>query len=161
MWVCRAGKKAVYADYYLKTEHIYIPWEGFEENLILYKTRDEMKALVINEKGDVAKTSISNWAGQLYSFCWEMKIGDKVLIPYNSSNNFALASIAGEYCFSPQNEKQLWHSRAIKILAIDVPANIFDQSIRYSLGAFRTIFKAKKEQEIVELIYKYIAEKEG
>lgn len=161
MWVCRAGKKAVYADYYLKSERIYIPWDGFKKNLSLYKSREDMKALVIDEKGRVAQTSISNWAGQLYSFCWEMKIGDKVLIPYNSSNNFALASIIGEYCFSPQNEKLLWHSRAITIIASDVPASIFDQSTRYSLGAFRTIFKAKKEQEIIELINKYIAEKEG
>ena len=151
----------MYADYYLKSERIYIPWDGFKENLSLYKTREDMKALVIAEKGSVAKTSISNWAGQLYSFCWEMTIGDKVLVPYNNSKRFALVSIIGEYCFSPENENKLWHSRAIRILSSDIPANVFNQSIRYSLGAFRTIFRAKDEKKILELINQYTAQKEG
>ena len=116
---------------------------------------------MIEEKGEVTRTSISNWAGQLYSFCWEMKRNDYVLIPLNHSRQFVLSRIVGDYAFDPDNEFGLWHSRDVEIIQESIPNAIFSQSIRYSLGAFRTIFKAKDEEEIIATIEKHIARKEA
>lgn len=157
MWVCRAGQKSIYAEYYFKTSKIYIPWDGFRHSLEDYKNRQELKELVKDEKGDVARTSISNWSGQLFTFCYEMKVGDYVLIPFNHSRNYALAKISGEYHFTEDAEYGLWHSRNIIILHNSIPNSIFNQSIRYSLGAYRTIFKARDEVEILAVIKKHIA----
>ena len=160
VWVCRAGQKSIYAQYYFESGKIYIPWDGFKEDLKKYHDRALLKELVIEEKGRVSRTSISNWAGQLYTFCQEMKIGDYVLIPANSSHQFTFARIAGDYEYNPQNKEGLWHSRDIGIIVDYIPSSIFSKSVRYSLGAYRTIFKAKDEEEILTEINKYIARKD-
>ncbi len=159
MWVCRAGKKSIYAEYYFDTHKIYIPWDGFQCDLTDYKDRQGLKKLVREEKGDVARTSISNWSGQLYTFCYEMETGDYVLIPFNHSRNYALAKIAGEYLYTSCAEHALCHSRDIEIIYNYVPSNIFSQSVRYSLGAYRTIFKAKDEDVILAAIDNYMAKR--
>lgn len=161
MWVCRAGQKSIFIDYYLKTNRLYIPWEGFKKNLREYENREAIKKLVLEEKWNVAKTSISNWAGQLYSFCYEMSVGDYVLIPFDNSKQFVFAEIIGDYAFNPNDNNKLWHSRPIKILEKSIPHEIFSQSLRYSLGAYRTIFKIKGEGEVLSAIKKNSSEKRG
>ena len=159
MWVCRAGPKSVFVDYYLETKKIYIPWDGFKADLNDYDDRETLKKLVINEKGDVSRTSISNWAGQLYTFCREMQNGDYVLVPYANSKKYILAKVCGNYTYDSENEKALWHSRNIKVIHTDVPNNIFSQSVWYSLGAYRTVFKAKNEEYIIDAINSYYTKK--
>lgn len=155
IWVCRAGMNSVYLDYFLSTERVYLSWDGFKTDLRQFKDREELKSLVRKEKGDVTRTSVSNWSGQLYTFCWDMKVGDKVLIPHRGSRQYTLAQIKGDYTFSKDNEKGLWHSRSILILENEIPRAIFSQSMQYSLGAYRTIFKVRDEEELIETISRY------
>ncbi len=159
IWVCRAGINSAYLDDFLHDKKIYIPWDGFKVDLQQYKDREQMKALVRSEKGDVARTSISNWSGQLYTFCWEMKEGDYVLVPHKGSRSFTLGKLVSDYSFSIYNENKLWHSRDIEIVMDDIPREVFSQSMRYSLGAYRTIFKVKDEDELLATITKYRKQK--
>lgn len=153
MWVVRAGKKAVYYDKYLKDERIYIPWEGYGMNLSSFKTYGEFKDLVLEEKGDDNnRTSISNWTTQLFAFIREMRINDYVLIPSEFSRTYCLAKITGEYNYDTSGDAELCHSRKILIVEKDIPREIFEQSIIYSLGAYRTIFHVKYEKEIIDTI---------
>ncbi len=155
IWVCRAGMKSIFLDTFLNTKKVYLPWDGFKVNLKLYPDREKMKNLVREEKGDVARTSISNWSGQLYSFCWEMNLGDYVLIPHRGSRNYTFAKIISDYSFCDSNENGLWHSREIIILQTGIPREVFSQSMRYSLGAYRTIFKVKDEDELLATIAEF------
>ena len=159
IWVCRAGINSVYLEDFLRYKKVYIPWDGFKVDLKQYTDREKMKALVRSVKGDVARTSISNWSGQLYTFCWEMKEGDYVLIPHKGSRSYSLGKLVGDYSFSAYNENKLWHSRDIEIVLDDIPRDIFSQSMRYSLGAYRTIFKVKDEEELLTTISKYRKQK--
>lgn len=88
-----------------------------------------------------------------------MKIGDYVLIPHKSSKKYSLARIIGEYAFGSKAKHQLWHSRRIEMISEDIPREIFNQSIQYFLGAYRTIFKAKQEEEIIKAIGQYKSKK--
>lgn len=151
MWVCRAGKLAQYYDEYLNNSIISLPWDGFEIDLSGYRSLPEFRDLVKEEKGDVHRTSISNWASQIYSFCIEMKIGDYVLIPAKYSKKYMLATIESNYYFV-KNMDNLHHIRKIKILKQDIHRECFPQNIQYSLGAFRTVFKPKDEEEILNII---------
>lgn len=159
IWVCRAGKNSVYLDTFLQTEKIYLPWEGFKVDLKQYPSREQIKSLVCMEKGDAARTSISNWSGQLYSFCWEMNAGDYSLIPHLGSRAYTFAKIIGDYEFCDSDPRDLWHSRKMKILLSDIPREIFSQSMRYSLGAYRTIFRIREEEELLTSISKYRKQK--
>ena len=141
MWVIRAGQDSLHYDKYLETSKVYIPWDGYKLNLSNIKTRADFRAVVEKEKVTDNRTSVSNWAGQLYSFTQEMEQGDNVLIPSKGSHSYCHAKIVGDYCFDPNDENKLYHSRSIEIIEKDIPKVIFAQSIIYSLGAFRTLFK--------------------
>lgn len=155
MWVIRAGQDSLHYDKYLETSKVYIPWDGYKLNLSNIKTRADFRTVVEKEKETDNRTSVSNWAGQLYSFTQEMEQGDNVLIPSKGSHSYCLAKIVGDYCFDPNDENKLYHSRSIEIIEKDIPKVIFAQSIIYSLGAFRTLFKVRYENEIMETINKW------
>lgn len=157
MWVIRAGQNSLYYNKYIDPSKVYIPWDGYRTNLSSIESRTNFRNFVEMEKGIDNRTSVSNWAGQLYSFTQEIKIGDYALIPSKGGHTHCLAQI-GEYCFDRNEKDKLYHSRDIKINEINIPKEIFSQSIIYSLGAFRTIFKAKHEAEIIKVIDKW---KEG
>lgn len=128
IWVCRAGKDSIFLDTFLQTQKVYLPWEGFKVDLKQYSKREQIKSLVQQEKGDVARTSISNWSGQLYSFCWEMNVGDYTLIPHRGSRTYTFAKLVGDYEFCDSVPNGLWHSRKIKIVLSNIPREAFSQS---------------------------------
>lgn len=150
LWVCRPGKNAVHIQRFIEQKKIYLAWDGFCVDLISYDTREQFKELVKLEKSPTSRTSISNWSGQLYSFCKEMNVGDYVLIPYKSSKKYILASICGEYEYDEDDE--LHHSRSIKFIVDNIQRDLFPQNIQYSLGAFRTLFKVRQEKEVLDII---------
>lgn len=158
MWVIRAGQNALYYDKYIQSSKVYIPWDGYKLDLSEFKSRSDFKTVVEKEKGADNRTSVSNWAGQLYTFTQEIENGDLVLIPSKGSHTYCLAKITGDYCFYENEKDKLYHCREIEILQKDIPRNLFSQSVIYSLGAFRTIFKAKHEDEIMKTIDRW---KEG
>ena len=75
MWVVRAGQGAVFYKKFLDEKRIFIPWDGFCADLKDYKCLADYRFLVEKEKNTDNRTSVSNWAGQLYSFVWEINIG--------------------------------------------------------------------------------------
>ena len=159
IWVCRAGINSIYLDTFLRNHKIYLPWDGFKVDLKSFSSREQLKDIVRSEKGDVARTSISNWAGQLYTFSHEMQIGDYVLIPHKASRFYSLAKVLSDYRFCDCDENGLWHSRDIEILETDIPREVFSQSMRYSLGAYRTVFKIREEKELLKTITMFCKQK--
>ena len=149
MWVCRAGKNGSDFGDVKKYGDIFLAWEGFRLNLESFSSRDSFKELVIKEKNPSARTSISNWAGQLYSFCQEMTRGDYVLVPYNKSHEYLLTIVEGEYRYD--TSRKYPHVRKIKTVCDGILRSQFTQSTQYSLGAFRTVFKVKQEEEILRV----------
>ncbi len=157
MWIIRAGQDSLHFDKYISDAKVYIPWDGYEMDLSTIHSRSDFRTVVEAEKETDNRTSVSNWAGQLYSFVREMNIGDYVLIPTKGSRTYCLAKIKSEYLFCADEKDGLYHARQIEILVRDIPRSIFTQTIIYSLGAFRTIFKAKHEDEILSTIKKWRA----
>ena len=157
MWVIRAGQDSLHFDKYIRAARVFIPWDGYKMDLSKVNSRAEYRGVVEKEKGTDNRTSVSNWAGQLYSFVHEIEIGDYVLIPTKGSRSYYLARITGDYNFDPTDQDGLYHSREVELLERDIPRGIFSQAIVYSLGAFRTLFKAKHESEILTTIKKWRA----
>ena len=155
MWVIRAGQNALYYDKYILNSKVYVPWDGYQMDLSQIRTRADFRTVVEKEKGTDNRTSVSNWAGQLYTFTQEIKTGDLVLIPSKGSHTYCLAKIVSNYHFDKNEKDKLYHCRDIEILERDIPRDVFSQTVIYSLGAFRTIFKAKHEDEIMKTINKW------
>ena len=152
MWVCRAGKDSIFFDEFIKSKTIALPWEGYRENLSNVKTREDFKQIVITETGSDNRTSISNWSGQLFSFCVEMELGDYVLIPARNSKYYVLGRVSGESKYDKSQSKKLHHIRAIEIICDHIDRSEFSREIQYSLGAYRTIFKCKYEDAVLSKV---------
>ena len=155
MWVCRAGKDAVYLDYFIRKEKIFLAWTGFKTNLSEINGKEEYRSLVSKEMGTDNTISISNWTGQLLAFVKDMQVGDKVLIPYKGSRSFAFVTVMGNYEFNEYDAASLYHSRKVNVIDKIIPADIFPQNIKYGLRAYRTIYKVKNEDYIMDLINKW------
>jgi conserved domain protein len=149
MWLCRPGKHGSDFEDVKKYRDIFLGWDGYRLDLQPFKSRDDFKKLVIEEKNPEARTTISNWAGQLYSFCIDMKIDDYVLIPNRNAKEFLLAKIDGSYRYEPNRKYP--HVRKIAIVREGILRSAFSQSSQYSLGAFRTVFKVKQEEEVLKV----------
>lgn len=152
MWVCRAGQNGEYYQLLFDSKKLFLPWENFQVDLKNIVLMNDIKKIVSNEKGTENKTSISNWAGQLFAFVHNMKIGDLVMVPNKYSQNFTLVRINGEYEYYPSGFGELHHARSVDILIKNIPKEVFQQNVLYSMRAYRTLFKAKNETIILEQI---------
>lgn len=158
IWVVRAGKNGILYDQFITSKRVFLTWDGYAKDLSLIKDLTECRRIVAHEKGTDNKTSISNWAGQLFSFLKGIQIGDYVLIPSKNSRTYTLAAVKSSYRYDEKSAEQLHHYREIEVLETNIPRSIFSQSTQYSLNAFRTIFKAKNEETLINTIKKW---KEG
>ena len=154
MWLIRAGKNAAYYDKILANNKVFLPWEGYHFNLSGLKEKRDYREAVMKEKQVDSDTAISTWAGQLYTFVNGIKVGETILIPSLRSQTFTLATINGDYEFNPDDVDGLYHAREIIILKTDIPRSVFPQHVLYSLGAYRTLFRLKDENEIMRCIDK-------
>lgn len=159
LWVCRAGQKGCYFIKYIEEQKIYLPWDGYRYDLSKYDSLEDFRRIVAKEKQTDNHTSISNWSGQLFTFVKRMQIGDHVMIPSTSSQIYVFAKITGEYQY--QSEGELHHSRSINIIKSDISRTVFSQNVRYSLGAYRTVFQPRYEEEIVSTIMDLESKKKG
>lgn len=151
MWVCRAGKDSTYFDSFISSKIIALPWDGYRTDLSGIKEREKFKCVVKEETGSDNRTSISNWAGQMYSFCVEMQVGDYVLIPSLHSQYYVLAVINSEYKYNEKALDGLVHFRDVEIVSDKIRKSDLSQDVQFSLGAYRTVFMCKKEDYILDL----------
>ena|GEM_PF-1963001 len=156
MWVCRAGKNALFLDYYIEHSRIYLAWEGFKINFKSVSQISDYRTIVGKEKKTDNHTSISNWAGQINAFVNEMHEKDYVLVPYKDSHFFAFVRVSGPYEYDDMNEKKLYHTRTVDIISEKIPKDIFPQSIQYGLRAYRTIYRVKNEDIIMRILMQWI-----
>ena len=150
IWVCRAGMNSAYLDYFLEEKKIFLPWEGFRIDLSSFNSKEELKQFVAMERAGASKTAVATWAGQIRAFVHDMEIGDLVLIPHQGSKLYTLAHIIGNYRFTTDNTQKLWHSRDICVIKEEIPRSAFSQSLQYSMGAYRTVFRIKDEKAVAQ-----------
>lgn len=152
MWVCRTGYGEEYAEAITKLNMLLMPWDEYLCDLDNLTTMEHFRELVKKQKEVDNRTTISNWAGQLFAFSKKMDIGDYVMIPRNNSRFYSLIRIADHYQYLEKGIMGAHHSRKIELLYENIPREIFPQSMQYSLGAFRTLFQVKQDNEIISII---------
>ena len=152
MWVVRAGQKSIFIPKVIDENYIFLPWDGYKFSLGELRSNEEIREAVSKEKGTDNTTTLGNWAGQIETFVKRIKKDDYVLIPKYKSRAYVFAKVVGEYEFNPTDKDKLYHRRKIDIINDAIPAEIFDQSIRYSLGAFRTVFSVRDEEGVLRAI---------
>ena len=153
IWVCRTGLNGQYEETYFDNNCICLTREGFDFDLSKCD-KDDVITRITELNPEVARQTISNTWSQINIFTEKMAIGDVVIIPKKKSFDINVAIITGKYCYDPNKKFPLNHSRTIKVLAKDIVTTSFPQDIRYSLGAFRTIFGIRQEERLMEELKK-------
>lgn len=153
IWVCRTGLNGQYEKTFFENSCICLTREGFDFNLEECDKEDVINRIV-ELNPEAARQTISNTWSQINIFVDKMAVGDIVIIPKKNSMDISVAVIKGDYCFDSNKEFPLNHSRNIHLLAREVDTTRFPQDIRYSLGAFRTVFGIRQEGRLVEELKK-------
>lgn len=153
IWVCRTGLNGQYEKAFFENSCICLTREGFDFDLALCK-KENVVNRIVELNPEAAKQTISNTWSQINIFANKMAVDDIVIIPKKKSTDITVAKIKGNYCFDKSKRFPLNHSRKIVLLAGDVGTTCFPQDIRYSLGAFRTVFGIRQEERLIEELKK-------
>ncbi len=144
LWMVRAGKTGEYENKYLQDQKIYLTWDGFDYDLDKIKNWEELLEQLNIYFAEKPKT-IQNWASQVWAFAKEIKQGDWVVLPSKFQATLHFGVVTSHYQFHATNEDPYFHSLDIDWFAIDVPRTLFDQDILYSLGAFLTVCRIRRD----------------
>lgn len=154
IWVCRAGKKGMYAEEFVEKEIISCTWSGYLES---WGNHDKgglvqivMKVNGVNPKSTAAIT----WTNQMDIFVNKMKTGDLVIVPNLKKHFYMICMIQSEYMFEDASKDYLRHRRKVKWINLEIQKDCFSRELVNTLGAFRTVFQVKKNEQIEEIIRK-------
>ncbi|MFI2810371.1 restriction endonuclease [Microbulbifer sp. JSM ZJ756] len=139
VWLVRAGGAGEREDFALENNCVVIGWLRLPD-LSSVQDKETLKELLVANYPDAGAGKIRNWAGQIWSFCMRIDIGDLVVLPLKSRSSIAIGRVTGSYRRSPDGE----HQRPVEWLETDLPRSRFDQDILYSFGAFLTVCQIKR-----------------
>ena len=120
------------------------------------KTRDEFKEAFKRAFPDATPGQLRT-SGQPYRFVNEMKIGDPVVYPIQSTREIAIGKITGEYEYKIDDDElrpQYPNYRKVEWIKI-VPRTAFTQAALYSFGAFSTVSTSDDYLEEVQNILEH------
>jgi len=153
IWVCRTGLNGQYEKTFIENSCICLTREGFDFDLSKCEKSDVVNRITeINP--EAARQTISNTWSQINIFTAKMDIGDIVIIPKKKSQYISVARVQGRYIYDGDKQFPLNHSRDIEFIAQNIDTTSFSQDIRYSMGAFRTVFGIRQEERFIEELRK-------
>ena len=142
VWLVRAGK-------FGQQEHIALEHGvaaiGFDEvpSLAGRHTREHIaEAVAAGYPGESEKARI-NFTGQLHAFVNRMEVGDIIALPRKSNSTIALGKVTGDYQYA-SDLGDVHHTRPVTWIRTDVPRADIGQDLLYSLGAFMTICRIRR-----------------
>ncbi|MAT73370.1 MAG: restriction endonuclease [Planctomycetaceae bacterium] len=144
LWLCRAGKHGQFEQRFLSDKRIYLTWDGLNRNLGSIETKPALGEGLREVYPDAPKARISQNTGQIWAFVKGMSIGDWVALPSKVKAAIHIAEITGDYSFDPKAADPFYHHRTVKWIAEDIPRSNFDQDLLYSLGAFSTVCRIRR-----------------
>lgn len=152
IWLCRAGKHGEFENKFLEDNRIYCTWDNISVSLKSFTERADLHGYFLTQDNSMKPKTASNWVSQVWPFANEMSKGDWIMLPSKVKSVIHIAKINGDYCFDKAAAVPFLHYREVEWIKKDVPRNLFDQDILYSLGAFMTICRIKQEDRIKSVV---------
>lgn len=144
LWLIRAGKQGQGEQRFLDDDRIYWCWSMAGTEYPHDGDREIIKQILGAELPEASDKKIAHGAGQTRSFLVGMQAGDWAVLPSRFKPAVHVAEITGPYCYDAAAEMPWRHYREVKWIATDVPRSNFDQDILYSLGAFMTTCRIRR-----------------
>jgi restriction system protein len=143
VWVARAGKHGADETIALEEGLAIIGFQRLPD-LSEAKTADDIVELVRRVNPGDAGPRIRNHASQVGAFALSMQEGHIVALPLKTtSGTIALGRVSGPYAYR-EIAGAMRHTRPVKWVRPDVPRSEFGQDLLYSLGAFMTVCRVRR-----------------
>lgn len=144
MWVVRAGQHGEFEEKFLDEDKVYLTWEDLNHNLGNVETKPDLRKVLQSVYPDFSKHKITQNLGQIWAFSKKIEPGDWVVLPSKFKAAIHIAEVLGRYTYHPNADDPFYHSMKVKWIETDIPRLNFDQDIRFTLGAFSTVFQVKR-----------------
>jgi len=138
MWMVRAGESGFRFEEFEKQGIASIGWHELGD-LTTAKTRDEVLAAVRTAFPAAKKGTIASYAGQVYRFVREIKIGDSIVSYDPSERVYLVGKVTGNYEYRPQASAEHPNIRSVNWQG-RVYRDALSVAARNSLGAIATLF---------------------
>lgn len=144
LWLFRAGSAGEYENKFLDDRKVYLTWDNLDVDLRGFNDKKELYDYLINDYGVNKKRRAINWGTQIWPIANDMGIGDWVILPSKLKSSIHIGKIISDYVFDIENGSPYYHYREVDWFATDIPRSNFDQDILYSLGAFLTVCRIRR-----------------
>ncbi len=143
IWLVRAGKRGQNQDFALNSNRVVIGWDETPD-LSSLNTREAMESSCAKAYPEAKPKAIMNYVSQLWAFAKRINKGDLVALPLKGQDVIAFGQVTGDYEYFQDNPNGTKHTRSVKWISQDIPRERFDKDILYSLGAFMTVCRIRR-----------------
>ena len=142
-WLVRAGRNGEFETVALEKGYAVIGWDRLQD-LREIKNRDELYDVCQKAYPEKGRSAIANYVGQLWGFKEKIMIGDLIVLPLKTRAAIAVGKVEGPYEYRDDLPMGVRHARRVKWIRTDIPRSAFGQDLLYSLGAFMTVCRIKR-----------------
>lgn len=143
LWLVRCGRHGEGENVALGSGVVGIGWEEAGD-LSGVDSPERLRVLLSQRYPEVKPSALNNWVGQIDAFLTRIQSGDLVALPLKTTPAVAFGRMTGPYRYVPDAPASMRHQRAVTWIREDVPRDAIDQDLRYSLGAFMTVCRIKR-----------------
>lgn len=143
LWLVRCGRHGEGETLALGEGAVGIGWEQAGD-FSGARTTEDVRARLEKSYPDAKATTVSNWVAQVDGFISRIQVGDLVALPLKTTPAVAFGRVTGEYRYVPDAPPSMRHQRTVTWIREDVPRDAIDQDLRYSLGAFMTVCRIRR-----------------
>ncbi|MBA7560163.1 hypothetical protein ES708_01784 [subsurface metagenome] len=142
IWGIHAGKTGDADTLFLKGGFIALGWPKMGDLGALKADREEFKKKVAKVYPASKPGAIPTYAGELFRFIHEMKVGDIVAYPSKRDRKIHLGHVDGSYKYDPSKEESYPNLRPVKWLKA-IPRTQFSQGALYEIGSALSLFQVR------------------
>lgn len=141
LWVCRAGSRGEFENYFLEKGVIALTWTHLESDLTAYRDKNRLKKPVEGIYPDKKPGAVSNKIGMADRFINQMKPGDFVLMPSKIvPGKIYLGTIESDCTYNPKEPNIYRHQRKVVWKKETISRSDLDQDILHTLGSLLSIY---------------------
>ena len=143
VWMVRLGRHGEAEDHAIETGELAPRWEI--PGLDLPASREVIVQLLQETYPDKKPRAVRNWAAQLNQFVNRVADGDICVSPFKTTGQIGIGRFTGEFYLTDANRP----ARKVNWVRSDLPREVLNQDLLFSLGASQTICEVRRNNAAV------------
>ena len=141
VWVVRGGTGGELEEDFLTNGCVAIGYDLFDDlNNVL--TKQDLKSLLQQARGESHAKSIPSWTGQIWDFKDSINIGDLVVMPGKQKPTIAIGEMVGDYVYHLETPAAP-HRRVVRWISQGISRDLLDPDLQKSMNAPGTVYQCQ------------------